>query len=60
LLDRAEGLDAAGLTEHLIHLILVQLFVDDHLASILLEQNRLAFNVAQQFIVAGQRRLLVL
>ena len=56
-----EGIHVAGTPQHLVDLVEMQFFLDDHLAGVFLKQHRFpGFCELQQFIIGIQRRLLVL
>jgi hypothetical protein len=56
----AKLFDLTCIAQHLVHLVKVQLFADDHLSCIFFQQDGLSFRDFQEFVIGGDRGLLVL
>ena len=55
-----KGCDLARFAEHLVDLVEVQFFEQDHFAGIFLKRNRLALGQLQQLVIGLERRAFLL
>jgi hypothetical protein len=56
----AKLLDLTCVAPHLVHLVKVPLFADDHRSCLFFQQDGLSFGDVQEFVIGGARDLLVL
>src|SRR5258706_7218011 len=55
-----EGLDLARLPKHLVDLVEVKLFEEDHFAGVFFERDRFALGKFQEFIIGFERRFFLI